>query len=321
MLLASCLAINTTLAASYCDSACDGWPTFGSCQHSPWPSPVNIYAGGGYRQDRFKWSIAGPDPENTPNTLSELQWKNLKIAQLGVNASYTSCTNYVVRIDASYGRIYHGKWRDADYLGDDKTDLFSFAHGKAGRGHVYDLSGAVGYRFTSTCRRFIAVPLIGYSQYAQYLHMYAGNQDFDLFNGDTGAITGLNSTYTTRWFGPWAGIDFNARVERCAYLFGSVQWHMLTYRGHGRWNLRPDIGPFYHKAYGYGYLGTLGGNWEIWNNWSIGLVGSYRMFRTKHGNEDVRVVLPDGFSFNGRTRFNGAIWHSWSASAIVAWRF
>lgn len=318
LMLAACVAASSGLSAASCDG-CGDWPTFGSCEHSPWPSSINLYAGGGFRQDKFKWSIAGPD--DFPNTLSELQWRNLRIAQFGVNGSYTSCRNYVVRIDANYGRIYHGKWIDADYLGDDKTEIFSLAVGKGGRGHVYDLSGAVGYRVISTCRRFTATPLIGYSQFAQYLHMYSGNQIFDAFNFSYGPFPGLNSTYTTRWFGPWLGMDFNARVERCAFLFGSVQWHMLTYRGHGNWNLRDDLGPFEHRAYGYGYLGTLGTNWEIWNNWSIGVVGSYRMFRTKHGYEYVRIYLPDGFSFEGRTKFNGAIWHSWNASAIVAWRF
>lgn len=320
LLAAGCIALSSSLSAECCDP-CASWPTFGPCHNAPWSSAINIYAGGGYRQDKFKWSIAGPDPDNFPNTLSEVQWKNLKIAQLGVNASYTSCRNYVVRIDAAYGRIYHGNWIDSDYLNDGKENPFSIATGKAGKGHVYDLSGAVGYRVTSSCRRFIATPLVGYAQYSQYLHMYSGNQRLDFFNNDLGPFPGLKTTYNTRWFGPWIGIDFFSRVERCAYLFGSVQWHMLSYRGHGRWNLRPDLGPFYHKAYGYGYLATLGGNWEIWSNWSIGIVGSYRMFRTKHGHEHVTIHLLDGDSFDGRTRFNGAIWHSWSASAIVAWRF
>lgn len=319
LLLAGCLAANTLLVAD-CDSVCSGWPKYGSCQHSPWPSAFNLYAGGGFRADKFKWSIGGPDPDNFPNTLSQLEWRHLRIAQFGGTASYTSCTNYTVRVDASYGRIYHGHWRDADYLANDKEGIFSFATGKAGRGHVYDLSGAVGYRVTSTCHRFVATPLIGYAQYAQYLHMYAGTQHIDIFNNDIGPFPGLNSTYTTKWYGPWIGVDFNTRIERCAYLFGSVQWHLLAYRGHGRWNLRPDMGPFQHKAYGYGYMGTLGGNWEIWNNWSIGLSYSYRMFRTKHGNEHVRIVIPGG-SFEGVTRFNGAIWHAWTASALVAWRF
>lgn len=303
-----------------CDDWCNGWPKLSSCcDRAPWPSTFNIDFGGGYRQDKFKWSIAGPF--NEPNVLSEIQWRKLRIAQVGGTAKYVSCRNYAVKIDAAFGRIYHGKMIDADYLGNKKTDLFSLSENNAGKGHVYDLSGAVGYRVTSTCHRFVATPLIGYSQYGQYLHAYDGCQVFDAFSDFRGRFEGLNSTYNTRWFGPWIGLDFEAQVERCAYLYGGFEWHMLTYRGKGKWNLRDDIGSFYHKAYGYGYLATLGGKWEIWNSWSIGVQGSYRMFRTKHGSEHMKMFPDSDDCFDVVTRFNGAIWHSWSVSAILAWRF
>lgn len=318
-LSAALLSVNG-LYAGVCDGWCDGWPKASSCcNRAPWPSTFNIDLGGGYRQDKFKWSIAGPN--NVPNVLSEIEWRKLRIAQFGGMAKYVSCRNYAVRIDASYGRIFHGKMIDSDYFGNDKTDLFSLSENNAGKGHVYDLSGAVGYRVTSTCHRFVATPLIGYSQFAQYLHVYDGNQIFDAINGFCGRFEGLNSTYNTRWYGPWLGIDFEAQVERCAYLYGGFQWHMLTYRGKGRWNLRRDIGPFFHKAYGYGFLANLGGKWEIWNSWSIGVEGSYRNFRTKHGSEHMKLLDGCDHDCEITTRFNGAHWHAWSVSGIVAWRF
>ena len=325
VMLSICLMGTAVLVAESCGNRCAGWPSFSPCEHSPWPSSFNIDVGGGFRKDKFKWSkggqaVANPDGSLPPYGIrSNLNWKDLRIAQFGGTAEYVSCRNYAVRIEASYGRIYHGKNIDSDYFViDDESTKFAVAESKAGKGHVYDLSAAVGYRITSTCRRFVATPLIGYSQYAQYLHMYDGSMRLDLSENKLGPFPGLNSTYTTRWFGPWIGLDFTTRVERCAYLFGSFQWHMLTYRGHGRWNLRHDIGPFNHKAYGYGYLATLGGKWEIWNNWSLGIVGSYRMFRTKHGHVRVKLLPEDVLGYE---RFNGAIWHSFSASAIVAWRF
>ena len=56
----------------------------------------------------------------------------------------------------------------------------------------------------------------------------------------------LNSKYTTQWYGPWIGFDFETRVERCAFIFGGIEYHQFAYRGQGRWNLRPDIGRFSH---------------------------------------------------------------------------
>lgn len=298
-----------------------------------------IDIGGGFRKDKFHWGLSSKGiiedpairqafPEVTvpgvkTGIRSKLHWKDLRIAEMGGMAEYVSCRNYAIRVDARYGRIYHGEVIDDDYLNinENQYKMFS-AESKAGRGHVYDLSGGVGYRVTSTCKRFVAIPMVGYAQYGQYLHMYDGSLRFDAIFHQPGPIVGLNSTYTTRWFGPWVGLDFSTRVERCAYMFGSFQWHMLYYRAHGRWNIREDMGPFYHKAYGYGWLATLGGKWEIWNNWSIGVMGSYRMFRTNSGHDFVRVFPLDGRpSYIRKSQFTNAEWHSFSASAIIAWRF
>jgi hypothetical protein len=115
-------------------------------------------------------------------------------------------------------------------------------------------------------------------------------------------------------------VDFEARVERCAFLTGGFEWHMLAYRGHGNWNLRDDIGRFDHKAYGMGYIARLGAKWEIWNHWSLGVTGSYRNFRTRHGHENL-IVFDEGGRFRMRSRFNQAKWHGYSVSAIIAWRW
>lgn len=308
------LLTSQTLSAD-CSGSCNGWPSASTGCTSNWPSSFNINAGGGYRQDRFEWSIAGFN--NFPNVLSQLDWKKLRIAQVGGYASYVSCRNYAIKLAAEYGQIYHGHVVDADYAGNGKTELWSLSRNNAGKGHVYDLYAAAGYRATSTCGRFIGTPLIGYSQHAQYLNLYDGHQ----ICPENFRFPGLHSTYTTKWYGPWIGMDFEAKVETCAFIFGSVQWHMLAYRGHGRWNLRPDLGRFQHKAYGYGYMATLGGKWEIWSNWAIGVTGTYRMFRTKHGREHCDFNDPDEGIIPIKVRFNGAQWHSYSVSGIIAWRF
>jgi hypothetical protein len=312
--LASCLLSSQMLIAGCCDF-CSGWPAIGTSCTTPWPSPINIDFGGGYRQDKFRWSIAGF--EDFPNVLSQLEWKKLRIAQVGFRANYVSCRNYAIQLEAQYGRIYHGHVIDSDWESNDKTDLFSLSNNNAGKGHVYDLSAAAGYRITSTCFRFVATPLIGYSQYAQYLHLFDGHQ---IFPSDF-HFPGLHSTYHAKWYGPWLGINFESRVERCAFLFGGFEWHMLAYRGHGNWNLRRDISRFDHKAYGYGYLASLGGKWEIWNNWAIGIMGTYRNFKTKHGHEHLIFHDPEEGPIPIRLRFNQAKWRAYTVSGIIAWRF
>ena len=315
LILSACLLSSQVLVADLCYSSCNKRSSLPKPCSTEWPSNFEVDFGCGFRKDYLKWSIAGVN--EIPNVLSELQWKDLRIVEVGGSASYVSCRNYAIRLAADYGRIYHGHVVDADYASSDKKDLFLLSNNNAGKGYVYDLSAAAGYRVTSTCFRFVATPLIGYSQHAQYLHLYHGHQ---LIPSNV-RFPGLNSTYSTRWYGPWIGIDFEARVERCAFIFGGFEWHMLAYRGHGQWNLRDDLGPFNHKAYGIGWSGTFGGKWEIWNNGSIGVVGTYRNFRTRHGHETVVYNDPADGPINVRLRFNQANWRTYSVSGIVAWRF
>lgn len=327
LILSTCVLSSQALFAGFCGSGCGSgctdWPSTASNCYGGWPPELNINFGAGFRKDKFSWSIAGltETPDGTlidsPNILSELKWKDLQMAQFGGDLTYVSCRNYAIRLAGQYGTIYHGKVEDYDYLGDGRTGLFSLSKNKADGGHVYDLSAGAGYRVTSTCGRFIGTVLAGYSQFAQYLQITDGHQIIPTDH----EFAGLNSKYTTRWYGPWVGVDFEARVERCAYLFGGFEWHMLAYRAHGLWNLRPDIGRFHHKAYGQGYLATLGGKWEIFNNWAIGVMGSYRMFRTRHGSERSVYVDPTEGPIQIAARFNGAKWHAYTVSATVSWRY
>lgn len=313
LILSTFLLSSQGLQASGC-GGCSNWPSAqGGCA-TGWPSPTTINVGAGYRQDKFTWNIAGQN--NFPNIISELQWKDLKIAQVGGNATWVSCRNYAIKLEADYGQIYHGHVYDADYDSNSRQDLYSLSRNEAGKGYVYDLSAAAGYRVLSTCKRFTGTFLAGYSRHSQYLHLYEGRQLFPTAE----PIPGLNSKYTTQWYGPWIGFDFEARVERCAFLFGGIEYHQFAYRGHGRWNLRPDIGRFQHNAYGMGYNGTLGGKWEIWSNWAIGVVGTYRNFHTRKGHENSIINTIVG-PRRMRVQFNKAKWRSYTVSAIVSVRF
>ena len=323
LILSTCVLSSQAAFAGFCDFGCSDWPSADSNCYAGWPPDFNIDLNVGFRKDKFDWSIAGvtetPEGEliDSPNILSELKWKDLRMAQAGGDIYYVSCRNYAIHLGAQYGTIYHGKVSDFDYAGDGRTGLFSLSRNKANGGHVYDLSAAAGYRITSTCNRFVALVLAGYSQHAQYLQITDGHQIFPINH----EFSGLNSRYTTRWYGPWLGVDFEARVERCAYLFGSFELHLLAYRGHGLWNLRPDIGRFHHKANGQGYVLTLGGKWEIFNNWAIGVMGNYRMFRTGHGSERSIYLDPIEGPITISARFNGARWHTYSVSGTVSWRY
>lgn len=281
-----------------------------------WPADLDVDIGFGYREDDFTWEIAGPD--GIPNVLSKLHWTDLKIAEVKGTFRYTSCTNYVFRFDGDYGHIYAGHNTDSDFLGDDQTLEFSHISSHAGRGFVYDLSAGVGYQFTSTGGRMTITPLLGYANQGQHLHIFRGVQRVIFF--DPGPIPGLNSTYKTRWYGPWLGFDFNVRVECNAYLFGGFDWHFYRYRARGHWNLRTDIGDFKHKANGQGYGANLGFCWDCLPCVTLGIVGTYRNYRARTG-DDTTPVFVDGLTIDVVTKLKKVHWHSYAVTGLLMWSF
>ncbi len=321
-----CLSLfgNLSVLSAFCLS---------DCAPDPWPSQNYYEIDLGYRRDKLQWTLPGNRvfdsrgrARHSPNILSELTWKDIESIQIAGSGRYVSCRNYAIKVSGDYGHIYHGENTDADYNGDHRTQLYSYSLNNAGKGCVYDLSAGAGYRLTSRGERCIITPYLGYSYHAQNLHMYDGYQRvaIDRDTGEplpTGHIKGLNSSYKAHWFGPWLGLDFVVQVERCAYLFGAAEWHWVKFSGNGHWNLRKDISPFDQSAYGQGLIATLGANWEIWRNWSIGIVANYRNFRTGHGTEKITVYEPIEDSGNFQWRVNKITWVSGDISGLVSVRF
>ncbi len=286
----------------------------------PWPPALSAKGGVGYRQDKFNWSIAGPHGD--PNILSELEWEDLEMVQAYGEFRYVSCTNYVIKIEGDVGHIYSGHNTDSDYHKHDRKDLFSRSENKAGKGFVYDAQAAVGYQYRSTCSRFVAAPLIGWSFHEQSLHLFDGISAFEAAHpGTIRPLVALDSTYRARWSGPWIGGDFTARVESCAYVFGGIECHLARYHGLGNWNLRPEIRSFIQRANGYGFIARLGGNWDIWDNWSLGVLGEYRRFCTRKGSDHLNVIAENGDLVSLRSRLNLAKWEAAMVSAFVSWRY
>lgn len=282
---------------------------------------VDVDLCAGYRQDHFRWSIT-----HLP-IKSELQWKDLQIAQVSAAIKCTTSLGYL-RINGDYGRICSGKNQDSDFFfpGSSSSSSgsgsggieFSRSVNDAGRGHVSDVSIGYGYTMISYFNAVHITPLIGYSQHEQNLHMFKGRQKIDLVNGYSGSFSGLNSTYKARWRGFWAGVDFTYDYSSCLSTFASIEYHWnTTYHASGHWNLRSDfVDDFKQHANGFGVLATAGFTWQITRIWSAGLTGGYLNFATHKGND--RVFLRRGYIDSQLNRVN---WHSFNVMAIVTASF
>lgn len=70
------------------------------------PPPLNVAFSGGYREDQLKFRIGG-EGHHTKN-FSKVEWRNLKIAQIGGSINYSTCHHYYMRASGDYGRIMDG---------------------------------------------------------------------------------------------------------------------------------------------------------------------------------------------------------------------
>ena len=89
------------------------------------------------------WSEGGVG--GVPNVLSELKWDDVDsvVVELTAEAVYS---RFILRISGGVGDIGGGTLEDKDYLGDDRTQLFSDSLSTADEDGLLSVSGDVGYR-------------------------------------------------------------------------------------------------------------------------------------------------------------------------------
>ncbi len=270
----------------------------------------------GYRTDSIDWNIAGNINGGSPNILSELTWEGLDIFQLKATGRVLIYRGLLLRGSFGYGWIYDGSNRDSDYSGDDRTLEFSRSVNNSDDGRVLDASIGLGYMFIFRDRYgIIAItPLAGYSQSEQNLTITDGFQVIP----PTGAFPGLDSTYDTRWRGPWAGVEvlFEFTESSLTALF---EYHLADYYAEADWNLRTDFAhpkSFEHEADGSGIVLALDWNYDFSERFSIKAGIDYQRWSTEHGID--RTFFATGAIVE--TRLNEVNWRSTTLSAGIVLR-
>lgn len=270
----------------------------------------------GYRHDDFDWSIAG----GGVNILSELTWRDLDIYQVNVGGKYLhefpSKLTIYTRAGFGYGWILSGENQDSDYNGNDRTLEYSRSNNDGSGGNVWDASGGFGIKTDFGRGVFSLVPLVGFSYREQNLRIRDGYQTIPA----TGSFSGLDSTYETRWYGPWAGLDLEVIPSERLRFHGTFEYHRIQYEGVGNWNLRTDFAhpkSFEHLADGYGIVSKAGADFAINRNWLITADFGYQYWTTDNGTD--QTFLSGG----GSTiqPFNGANLKSYSVMAGATYRF
>jgi hypothetical protein len=298
--------------------------------HSAAMAESLISVGAGWRMDHLDWSIAGPD--NEPNILSELEWKDVEMWQVSGKMAADFFCDWYLKVSGDYGKIYSGKNIDSDFGGNNRTKLFLRSTSEADRGEAFDLSVGIGYPLDcfSDCVRII--PLIGYAYSQQNLTMRKGFITINFLDDVMGRFPGLHSHYRARWVNGWLGFDFTIPLfcDR-AKLFGTAEIHTSSFHGTGHWNLRSDfVGDFDHHAKGWGYYLLGGGECRIWSSFFLGAQVSFFWMQASNGSDTTQVVVPifDPLGnviaeevVEARTKLNSVNWHSIRVSAILSYEF
>lgn len=267
-----------------------------------------------YREDQLNWNFAGPN--DTPNVLSELEWDDIRVNQVTFAIAATTCNRFYFRGYADYGRIFHGRNRDSDYAESGRQMEFSRTLSNAGRGEVFDLSGGVGYQWSLWCDRVSVSPLLGLSWQEQHLRMYDGKLVIPVEE----KIDDLHSSYKTRWWGPWVGVDLIGQAFCKFSLFASFEYHWAPYQGKGHWNLREDLfNKFKHSANAKGWVTQGGVNYSICGNWSITLAASYQKWCAENGTHTVRIMNESFEAVKAKARLNDVNWSSFQAAIFLTY--
>lgn len=295
--------------------------------------------GAGYRQDQLSWSIAGDLTGGDPNILSELEWNVESVvvtSDLWVfsgtagHVSSSGNSRFFLHLQGNYGWIYNGDNRDSDYSGDYRTGEYSRSESTAGDGYVYDMTGTLGWELSTELApgsQFSAAPLLGYGYSVQQLTMTDGVQVLASSGTPTlGPIAGLDSRYSTEWYGSFAGMML--RYDQCN-ADGTNIWafwvegrhHWFNYRGEAEWNLRTDLNQtpsFDHEAQGTGWTFACGSSVALSKHNSLAVEYLYRQWRADD-NGLATFHYTDGSI--ARTRFNEAEWDSQSVTLQYVYRF
>ena len=277
----------------------------------------SVALGAGYRVDKFSWNIAGNSSGTNPDVLSELTWKDLGIFDM--RAAYRSDLNYGFRFRGSvgYGVILRGKNQDSDYNGNGRTQEFSRSSNRADSGSVWDTSAGLGYKLTRSFAggTIEVIPMAGYAIYQQNLRITAGTQTIPA----AGPISGLNSSYTARWFGPWAGAEAAYKSGRLTFK-GGFEYHSIGYSATADWNLRTDLqhpNSFDHSANGYGVVANGGADYALSNAWSVD--GNVNMHKFRASNGVDTTYFADGTFAS--TKLNEVRWDSAGIMAGLKYGF
>lgn len=265
-----------------------------------------------------KWSIAGTMSGGPPNILSELEYPGLESIVYEIYGGIMSGRS-ALNMAYGFGSLDGGRYRDSDYLKDNRQGLYSLSTGTAEDKEwnaLYYWNIDYTYRILANNQEegfneIYLDMLVGYQLWHEKITMANGVQEICVppnCNVPLGPFSGLNSKYEFVWRSVRLGLEGGLPIYKGFALKGSTIFIPYTeYEGEGIWNLRTDwkqSPSFTHSAKG-GYGAQLEALvvYHIYPEFTMG--AGYRYWYIKSGKGDDITYFADGTA--GITQFNEAI--------------
>lgn len=244
---------------------------------------VTTSVSSGIALDRLEWTI-GP---SSSFPISELvfestSWQNSFNAQWIDDAS-----PWFLEGTVGFGYVFSGEVVDSDFALSSKQGVFSRSVSDI-NGHnslLFSLDG--GYRIWTTDRWVVSL-ISGFTWTQVRYEIENGDQTIPPGGAD---LSGLNSEYRARWYGPTIGFRWTTDLKPVPLFFflEGRYWPIIGYRGKGTWNLRADFEQspsFTHKddnGYGGDVTATL--RYPITHHWILEGGWTGRFLRTSNGTD------------------------------------
>jgi len=261
-----------------------------------------------------------------------LTWSNIDVVTFEGGVTLQLPLNLILDSNFVYGTIVSGNNQDSDYSGNNRTQEFSRSNNNSIDGHVLDFSISGGYQLdlwkNSHGKPWVSfIPKAGYSYSSQNFRITNGVQTLSktnpFFTGKVplGSFSGLHSTYDTKWYGPWTGIDTIINLGSRFALTGSFEYHYAYYEATANWNLRTGFAhpkSFVHKARGTGINASIGSLVNFNNALSLRLSVNYKRWKANRKGFDT-TFLANGNTLE--TGLNAVNWKSVGANIGLQYRF
>jgi hypothetical protein len=206
---------------------------------------LRISAGGVFSKEDLDWSIAGNIKGENPNIFSELIWSDLKSAGFELAVSGDVYRKIYLDLNLFRSTINSGKSTDSDYEGDDRASRVFYAQLNSNRGSIKSYTAGLGYALVRN-RRYKVIPSLGYRDLRQNLFLLNDESD--------GSDNTLNTTYDTKWRGPYVKLDMQISFSKSFSINYITSYHQVEYEATADWNLIESFQhpiSFEHEAKGY----------------------------------------------------------------------